>query len=133
VGLGEEIRFAVGFSMGNFRVVGQFDSLTVDAASSLPGDYSAMMIGGAYTMGSIVLKASIIDGEFDGALGFDVEQVAVGVDYKLSRRTTAYALYASGNNIPMGWNVTSDPIYGGVVVNNERDISVLSFGMIHTF
>ena len=135
LGLGAHMRAAAGFTMGSFKLVGQYDKLDDDnATSGQAGDFDAWMVGGAFTMGNVVLKANYMEGEYDGDLataGFDTEQWTVGADYNLSKRTTVYALYAQGENITMGRGAgTSDQVGSGVA---GGDISILSLGMTHTF
>jgi predicted porin len=135
-GLGAHMRAAAGFDMGAFKLVGQYDKLDDDnsiagAAAVMPGDYDAWMVGAAYTMGSIVLKANYMEGEYDVVGSNDPEQWTVGVDYNLSKRTTAYALYASGENVTLGGGGgSSDRIGSGVA---GGDISAFSVGVTHSF
>jgi predicted porin len=138
LGLGAHMRGAAGFTFGNFKVVGQYDSLEDDSSTvgTQAGDFDAWMLGGAFTMGNVVLKANYMEGEFDGDLvlpGKDVEQWTIGADYNLSKRTGVYALYSSGSNVTMGkGGGLSDQIAGAAVAGDD-DISVISLGMTHSF
>jgi predicted porin len=132
-GLDETWRLAGGFSFGDFRIVGQYDYQ--DAKSTLTGlgvngDLDSWMIGGSFKMGAMVFKANYMEGDFD--LGnVDPEQFTIGVDYNLSKRTSVYALYADGENILLGKGAgTSDQVQGAAP---SRDVSALSFGVVHTF
>jgi predicted porin len=133
VGAGPQWRLAGGYTFGNFKVVGQYDSLESDLGDA---DYTAWMVGGAYTMGNIVLKANYMAGEVDNvvpALAFEPEQWAIGADYNLSKRTSLYALYVSAEDAisPLGGGAgSSDLIRSG---NVDGDVSAFSFGMIHSF
>ncbi len=139
-GFGQHMRAAAGFTMAGLKFVAQYDKLDDDntvvlaPAANQAGDFDAWMVGAAYTMGNIVLKANYMKGEYDGdaiEAGYDVEQFTVGADYKLSKRTTAYALYANGENITLGaGGGSSDQVGSGVA---GGDISVISLGMIHNF
>ncbi|MBU1264408.1 MAG: porin [Gammaproteobacteria bacterium] len=125
VGIDNEYSLAAGFTMGDFKVVGQY----VKNENNL-ADYDAWVLGGAYKMGNITLKANYMEGEVDGST-LDVNQFTVGADYSLSKRTTVYALYADGENVVFGSGVGStDRVASGQA---NGDISVLSLGMIHTF
>ncbi|MDP2991229.1 MAG: porin [Thiobacillus sp.] len=130
IGLGAHMRAAAGFTMGSLKFVGQFDKLKGDNLVINPkGDYEAWMVGGAFTMGNIVLKANYMEGDFDHAA--DPKQWTVGADYNLSKRSSVYALYANGENITIGGGAgTSDQVASG---SASGDISVISLGMIHTF
>ena len=145
-GFGSHMRGAAGFTFGNFKIVGQYDSLEDDShVQGQPGDFTAFMVGGAFTMGNVVLKANYMEGEYGGdALAVngagdptpqaarDVEQFTIGADYNLSKRTTVYALYAAGENITLGSGAGStDPISSCNTCGG--DISVVSLGMTHTF
>ena len=153
-GLGSHMRLGAGFNMGSFKLVAQYDSLEdgshapvgpVGTPFNQPGDFTAFMVGGAFTMGNVVLKANYMEGEYGGdALAVngagdptpqaarDVEQFTIGADYNLSKRTTVYALYAAGQNITLGSGVGStDPIKSCGTCGG--DISVISLGMTHTF
>jgi predicted porin len=132
-GLGAHIRGAAGFTFGNFKVVGQYDRLEDDVVGSgQPGDYDAWMVGGAFTMGNIVLKANYMEGEFDNANAPEPTQWTIGADYNLSKRSSVYALYASSEEgvvLGKGGGI-SDQIVSG---DNGGDNSVISVGMMHSF
>ena len=131
-GFGKHMRAAAGFTMGNLKFVGQYDKRDDDDsvnAAAQAGDFDAWMLGTAFTMGNIVLKANYMEGEFDGVNGFDQEQWTVGADYNLSKRTSVYALYANGENVTLGGGAGSSDRIGGA----NGDISAISVGMIHSF
>ena len=149
IGLGAHMRGAVGFDMGSFKLVGQYDKLKDDSSTvgTQAGDYEAWMGGAAFTMGNVVLKANYMQGEYDGDANAittvngvtalrpqgsrDVEQWTVGADYNLSKRTTVYALYAQGENVTLGGGAGgSDRIGSGVP---SGDISAVSLGVTHSF
>jgi predicted porin len=125
-------RLAGGYTFGNFKVVGQYDSYEDSTAAG--EDFDAWMVGASYTMGAAVLKANYIDGEVDNCtgVGCDPSQWTIGADYNLSKRTSVYALYAAGEEgVTLGYGAgTSDRISGG---NADGDVAVLSFGVVHTF
>ncbi|MHB1213582.1 MAG: porin [Thiobacillus sp.] len=132
-GLGKQWRAAAGYTFGNFKVVGQYDSLDDDNTlnpGGIAGDRTDWMAGVAYTMGNIVLKANYMDADWDNTTA-DPQQWTVGADYKLSKRSSVYALYAKGENVTLGGGVAStDRISSGVA---GGDISAFSVGMIHSF
>jgi predicted porin len=137
LGLGSHMRLAGGVTFGPAKIVAQYDSLEDDSSvvGTQAGDFAGWMVGGAFTMGNVVLKANYMEGENDGDLnlaGYDTEQFTIGADYNLSKRSTVYALFASGENITMGAGAGSSDRIGGTVLSGG-DISVLSLGMIHTF
>jgi predicted porin len=124
-GLGKHWRAAAGYTLGDIKLVGQYDSLERNNNN----DYDAWMLGASYTMGNIVLKANYMDGDNDS--GADPKQWTIGADYNLSKRTAVYALYADGENVTFGsGGGTSDQIGSGV---SGGDISAFSVGMTHSF
>jgi predicted porin len=130
LGLGAHIRVAGGFTFGNAKIVAQYDTLEDDTA--VGNDMDAWMVGGSYTMGAIVLKANYMAKEYDVATN-EPTQWTIGADYNLSKRSSVYALYASGEEgVVMGSGAGStDQVAGGPT--SGGDVSVLSVGMIHTF
>jgi len=134
--LGAQYRLAAGFTFGDFKLVGQYDRLEDDSATlGMPGDYDAFMVGGSFTMGAMVFKASWMQGEYDAASSRDPEQLTVGMDYNLSKRTSVYALYADGQNVSFGaGGGTSDQV-GGYPSSLVTDVDnqVISLGVAHSF
>ncbi|MFZ3041094.1 MAG: porin [Thiobacillus sp.] len=130
--LGAHIRGAAGYTFGNFKVVGQYDRLEDDTpADAGVGDYDAWMVGGAYTMGAIVLKANYMEGEYDNDDTIEPNQWTIGVDYNLSKRSSVYALYAKSEDVVLGSGAgATDQIVSG---DTSGDNSVFSIGMIHSF
>jgi predicted porin len=126
-GLGAHIRLAGGFNMGNFKLVGQYDTLEANSGN----DMTAFMVGGAFTMGNVVLKANYMTKEYEISTA-EPTQFTIGADYNLSKRSTVYALYAAteeGVIIGSGAG-SSDQIVSGDV---GGDNSVISVGMTHSF
>ena len=120
-------RLAAGYTMGNLKFVGQYDS--TDSVSGL-ADSDAWMLGMGYKMGNIVLKANYMERDIDNTSN-DPQQWTLGADYNLSKRTAVYVLYANGEYITIGSGVgSSDQEASGVA---GGDVSVLSLGMTHTF
>jgi len=134
--LGAQYRLAAGFTFGDFKLVGQYDRLEDDSATlGMPGDYDAFMVGGSFTMGAMVFKASWMQGEYDAASSRDPEQLTVGMDYNLSKRTSVYALYADGQNVSFGaGGGTSDQVGGyPSLPSTDVDNQVVSLGVVHSF
>jgi len=134
--LGAQYRLAAGFTFGDFKLVGQYDRLEDDSATlGMAGDYDAFMVGGSFTMGAMVFKASWMQGEFDAANSRDPEQLTIGMDYNLSKRTSVYALYADGQNVSFGaGGGTSDQVGGyPSSLTTDVDNQVISLGVAHSF
>lgn len=128
-GWGAHWRAAAGYTFGDFKVVGQYDNL--NGNTSADPDFDAWMLGVAYTMGNVVLKANYMDGDVSGTSN-DPKQWTLGADYKLSKRTVAYALYANGEYINVGGRSASSDVIGSCATCGG-DISFLSVGMSHVF
>jgi len=135
IGVGSHWRVAGGFTFGGFRLVGQYDNLEDDNTvkpTAQNGDFDAWMVGGSYTMGAMVFKANYMTGEYDGIGGAEPEQWTIGMDYNLSKRTSLYGLYVSGEQITLGAGA-------GLGDQNKScatcggDISGFSVGMSHVF
>jgi predicted porin len=150
IGAGTHYRLAGSFSFGDFKVVGQYDSLEDDNTFTpgyLNGDYDAWMVGGAFKMGAMTFKANWMAGEEDGAGGAEPEQFNIGVDYSMSKRTTVYAMYINGEDVTLGaGGGSSDRVCGaaacapaaagGIPTDafaNSGDISAISVGVVHNF
>lgn len=133
IGLDKHWRAAVGFTMGGLKLVGQYDSLDDNTSVAGGSDYDAWMLGAAYTMGAIVLKANYMDGDFDAVGAADRKQFTIGADYNFSKRTSAYLLYANGENITLGGGAGSTDRIAGAVVPGDDEVSVISLGVVHSF
>jgi predicted porin len=135
LGLGAMWRVAAGFTFGNFKVVGQYDSSEADD-NTLASDRDAWMVGGSYTMGAMVFKANYMEAEVDGctaAFACEPEQWTVGMDYNLSKRTSVYALYSDGQDVVMGGGAGLSDQVSPAILTGEEDISVISLGVVHSF
>lgn len=136
-GFGKHWRAAAGFTMGALKFVGQYDRRDDDntiaaAAANQNGDYEAWMLGAAYNMGAITLKANFMDGDFDGVGANDPRQFNIGADYAMSKRTKLYAVYTDGEYVVLGGGAgSSDQITTSGVAGG--DVTGLSLGMVHSF
>ncbi len=91
-------RLVGGYTIGDLKLGAQYengkdDGMTADA------DRNGWGVFANYTMGAIVLKANYLSvGDIDTASDTGAKQYTLGVDYNLSKRTTAYAFYAQVKN-----------------------------------
>ena len=119
------------YKMGSAAViagVGQISSL--DGVDGDDGDI--MTLAAKMKSGMNTFKVQYTSTEFDG--GDAATVTALGVDHKLGKKTTAYAVYAAVANdagMPFGFAGTG---HSGTVSNGVgEDNSGLSVGLIHKF
>lgn len=132
-------RLVAGYSFGDFKVTGLYQNArsinTITPGSS--GNRNSWGLGGAYKMGANTFKAQFYqadsldntDGRNNGA-----DMFALGWDYAMSKRTTAYMVYAKTDNdtnayfSEAGGGHGDNP--GTAVGQNPQGFSV---GLKHTF
>lgn len=111
------MKIGAGYTFGDLKVGAVYEDV-----SDYDGfnDRDSLMVNGVYNMGAISLKAMYGQADVDTA-GSDQDQDlwAVGLDYALSKRTTAYVVYAAGDDDN---NAT-----------NSGDVSGWNIGMKHSF
>lgn len=126
------------YKMGNMTAAAGY--LAID---NLGGDedvsVSGFTLGGAMKSGMNTFKIQYTSAEadVDGAVGAKLAGtlLAVGVDHKLGKKTTAYAVYAQiDNDADIDFNFSGTGHAGTVVDGgNGDDPSGFSIGMIHKF
>jgi len=139
------IRAGLQWTPGAWKLNAFYQTLTdSDGVSGLDGE--AMGLGVGYKMGKNVLKAQYFMASND-FVGFtdnvDANMVAVGWDYNMSKRTTAYIAYALTSNDSNvyycadagghGTEVCAQAEQIAGVQTQTGDPSVISFGMVHKF
>lgn len=128
-------RLVGGYTFGNFKLGAQYEKGSADTGL-LPADRKGWGLFGNYAMGNITLKANYLTvGDYEGTNDSGAKQYTLGADYALSKRTTAYALYAKVKNdtnggFGLGANSTSSDSTSG---NLNSDPSVFGVGVKHTF
>lgn len=86
-------KLGAGYTFGDLKVGAIYEN--VDYNAILSGERDSWLVNAAYTMGPVVLKAEYGQVDYGST---DADAWVVGVDYNLSKRTTAYALYANSDN-----------------------------------
>ncbi len=125
-------RLAAGFTFGDFKVVGLYQ-MQRDISGS--NDQDAFGLGGAYKMGAFTLKGQYYAADdLDNTANSGANQFTLGVDYALSKRTTAYVAYAQTDND----SAASYTAFGGGHGDNPGVVTGdtgrgYSLGMIHKF
>ncbi len=128
-------RLVGGYSFGNFKLGAQYERGSADNA--LPdADRNAWGLFGNYAMGAITLKANYLSvGDYKGTNDSGANQYTLGADYALSKRTTAYALYAkvkNDNNARFDIG-RAQSIGDNTTTANGDDPSVFGVGVKHAF
>jgi predicted porin len=114
----ETNRFGASYAMGDIKVA--LTHQTVEEDNGI--DLASTVVGASYTMGPIVLKAQYGKANDKTASNEDATQTTVGVDYNLSKRTTAYALYSK-----------ADLDNVGGVAGLSADVDLMALGLKHSF
>jgi predicted porin len=134
------LRAGLQWSPGAWKINGFYQTVS-DAGGSSGTDSIARGLGAAFTMGKNVLKAQyyMVEDDRAGATNTDANVMAVGWDYNMSKRTTAYIAYAATSNDDNIYYCADAGGHGGEICGASQtrttgdDPSVLSFGMIHKF
>jgi predicted porin len=133
----EAWKIGAGYQFGNTRIAGFYERIKFDSATS---DYErdAWYVSVVHQMGSIALKAAYAmadEGELNGVNTNDgAQQWTLGVDYSLSKRTTAYALYTSlDNDTNAGFNMGVSSSNSVAPTAGGQNPNGLSIGLKHTF
>ncbi len=128
-------RLVGGYTFGDLKLGAQYERGSADAAWS-DADRNAWGLFANYAMGNIVLKANYLSvGDYKGVNDSGANQYTLGVDYNLSKRTTAYALYAkikNDNNAAFDIG-RAQSIGDTTTTGNGDDPSVFGVGIRHAF
>jgi predicted porin len=119
------------YKMGSATIAAGFGQVeSLDGADG--SDADIMTLGAAMKSGMNTFKIQCTNTEFDGGDASSI--TALGVDHKLGKKTSVYAVYAAVSNddgIPLGFAGTG---HSGTVSNVAgEDASGISLGMIHKF
>jgi predicted porin len=125
-------RLGLGYTANGFHVGFIYEDRNIDnlqnVLATLDEDGDSWQLSASYTAGNNTFK--IAYGESDGAVNSsvanlfnidDAEAWTIGVDHKLSNRTTVYAAYA---------DYSAD---GTGTTTNDLDADMFSMGIIHKF
>jgi predicted porin len=114
----EAIKVGVSYTFGDLTIGGVYETIDTGDAKA---DRDSWLANVKYNMGPMVLKAQYgqVDQDVKGGSSQDQDAWAIGLDYNLSKRTTAYIVYAAGDD-------DNDKTNGG-------DIAGWNIGMKHSF
>jgi predicted porin len=137
------IRAGLQWSPGAWKLNAFYQTIAdSDGLQGFDGD--AYGLGAAYKMGKNVFKLQGFATSNDfGGVTTDVDStlMAVGWDYNMSKRTTAYIAYATTSNDANVYYCADAGGHGGEICGQALDTntgpgddpSVISFGMVHKF
>ena len=146
VGVGETSETATklgfGYTQDAFSV-GVFYETTSDDFGPAKADrsgHTAIYVGGKYNLASGAVKAAITQagerGTGAAANNTDAQQISLGYDHNLSKRTIAYVSYTSiSNGDAVNYGLAGASTGGGAATRNGNgaDPSAISFGVRHAF
>lgn len=99
-------KVGVGYALGDAKLGFVYENVDTDITAGGSSERDSWLINGIYNMGAVALKAQY--GQVDAGAA-DQSLWAVGLDYNLSKRTTAYFVYGNGDNDAgsdvSGWNM----------------------------
>ncbi|HQS81653.1 MAG TPA: porin [Thiobacillus sp.] len=128
-------RAVAGFVVGDLKLGAEYERASADAALA-SDDRNGWGLFANYALGNVVLKANYLAvGDYDGVNDSGAKQYTVGVDYNLSKRTTASVFYAQiKNDTNAGFDIgRAQGVSDSTTVANGADPSVLALGLKHTF
>lgn len=130
-------RLGVGANLGDFTVNALYHTAS-DTAGTAGADRKVYGLGGAYKMGNTRLSAQwykATDLKGNATADQSADMWAVGADYSLSKRTSAYVAYAKANNDTNGTFGVSGGGHGDSLTTAAAglDPSGFSLGLVHKF
>ncbi len=141
-------RAAGSYKIADFKILASYTDVS-DAAGWDGKDTSIWTLGGTYTMGNNVVKVQYgkrdeyddwndstnanVDGNNTGA-----DMWTIGLDHKMSKRTTAYVAYSTmsndDNSTSTSWGQNSpEGVAGTNSAGNYQDADAFAVGIIHKF
>jgi predicted porin len=120
-------KLGASYAFGDAKVGGVYEMVKVDDVlfSGVQMKRTAWLLNGTYNMGPIVLKAEYGQAKYGSDLDFlDKTKIwALGADYNLSKRTTAYLVYAHEKNSDFNFIASGD----------DKAASGWNLGVKHSF
>ncbi|HCI12666.1 MAG: hypothetical protein A2063_08455 [Gallionellales bacterium GWA2_60_142] len=126
-----------GYKVAEFEINGIYEKTDDNFAVGANAlGHRAYYLSGKYNFGSNAVKLAYANAGANAAANTDADQITVGFDHSLSKRTTVYALYTQLSNGAAGayalsGNGTGAPAAAVSGVGGKP--SAFSFGMKHTF
>jgi len=136
-----DYKLGLGYTMGDTKFGFVWERIKATTTTS-SGHRNAWLINVAHNMGPITLKAEYGSaGDVSGTSNTGAKLFALGADYNLSKRTTAYAVYSKvSNDTAAAYNLGGAASaglgasgVGNVVPVAGKDPSGISIGLKHSF
>lgn len=128
-------RAVAGFNVADFKLGAVYERASGDAALA-SDDRNGWGLFANYALGNVVLKANYLTvGDYEGVSDSGAKQYTVGVDYNLSKRTTASLFYAQiKNDTNAGFDLgRAQGVSDFTTVVNGADPSTFGVGLKHAF
>lgn len=101
-------KLGLGYTFGDTKLGFVYEDINNGTLSPLGADRNSWLLNVVHSMGPIALKAQYGSVNISGT-SHDPQAWALGADYALSKRTTAYFVYGNGDNDvgsdASGWNL----------------------------
>ena len=127
-------KLGLGYTFGDAKVGFVYEDVKIDVTAAGAQDIKrkAWLVNGVYNMGPIALKAQYGDVDYGGLYnGADSKQWALGVDYALSKRTTAYFAYADSSLKANAAAATA--LMGVATAAFDANVDGWNIGLKHSF
>lgn len=99
--------------------------------------HTSIYVGGKFNIGDGAIKAAVAKtGKLGDAVNTEAQQVSIGYDHNLSKRTIAYVQYTQvSNDDAVNYGLAGNSTGGGALTRNGNgaDPSAFSFGVRHMF
>lgn len=128
-------KLGIGYKTSDFRLGLAYETTNDDFNAATTRAHKAWSLAGGYTFGLNEIKAAYTKAnDLDGTSNTGAKQWAVGLDHKLSKRTTAYVDYVKlTNESAASYGITGGGSTNSTAVGAGADPSVFSLGIKHTF
>jgi predicted porin len=121
-------KVGAGYAFGSLKFAGLYENVEMFGGDV---DVTGWQLNAAYGMGAVTLKGAFGQKTVEVAgLDEDFDQWTVGVDYSLSKRTVAYALYTNAEMATFDVDLSVDP---DVITGGVEDVGTWAIGLKHSF
>jgi len=119
------------------NVVVEKSSDDFGAGKTNAAGHTTFYVAGKFNVASGAIKAAVVKaGKLGTTLNTGAQQISLGYDHNLSKRTVAYALYTKvSNQAAVNYGLAGNSSGGGATTRNGlgADPSAISFGVKHSF